>query len=127
MIVKAIARGMYLVTDRGRQWTVAIAGPADNRWVWVDGQVAKIDAPEPTLRRRGGSAHQDLSAPMPATVVRALVSAGDRVARGDTLLILEAMKMELPIRAPQDGVVKAVLCQAGELVQPGTNLIELES
>ena len=46
--------------------------------------------------------------------------------RNDVVMVLEAMKMELPIRSPRDGVVKAIRCAAGELVQPGTTLLELE-
>ena len=41
-------------------------------------------------------------------------------------MVLEAMKMELPIRAPRDGVVKSVGCRVGDLVQPGATLLELE-
>jgi urea carboxylase len=48
------------------------------------------------------------------------------VRRGDTLIILEAMKMELPIRASSDGVVKAIHCKPGELVQPGVPLVDFE-
>ena len=48
------------------------------------------------------------------------------VAQGDLLLMLEAMKMEMPIRAPRDGRVKTIACQRGELVQPGIALVELE-
>ncbi len=51
---------------------------------------------------------------------------GARVRKGDTLLILEAMKMELPIRAPADGVVRAVHCREGELVTPGVALVDLD-
>jgi 3-methylcrotonyl-CoA carboxylase alpha subunit len=42
------------------------------------------------------------------------------------LIVLEAMKMELPIRTAAEGVVRAVSCREGELVQPGTVLVELE-
>jgi 3-methylcrotonyl-CoA carboxylase alpha subunit len=63
---------------------------------------------------------------MPATVVSVMVEVGAHVTRGDTLVMLEAMKMELAIRAPRDGVVKAIHCQPGELVQPGTNVLDLE-
>ena len=62
---------------------------------------------------------------MPAKVTAILVEAGQRVGKGDVLLKLEAMKMELPVRAPHDGTVTAVLCRAGELVQPGVALVEL--
>ena len=64
--------------------------------------------------------------PMPATVVAIHVTPGQVVAEGDTLIVLEAMKMELPIRAPRNGVVKTVACATGELVQPGVNLLEFE-
>ena len=63
---------------------------------------------------------------MPATVTRILVEAGQQVARGDTLVLLEAMKMEMPIKAPHRRPVSGVRCRAGELVQPGEPLVELE-
>ena len=50
----------------------------------------------------------------------------DRSTEGETVIVLEAMKMELPIKAPRSGVVKAVHCAKGDLVQPGVNLLELE-
>ena len=129
--VEAVGGGFYQVTDGDKQWTVAVAGPLDDRWVFIDGQVAQvtIDATSPKAagaspRRRSGT--PDLSSPMPATVIRLLVKPGDRVARGDTLIVLEAMKMELPIRAARDAVVRAVHCKPGQLVQPGLALLELE-
>jgi biotin carboxyl carrier protein len=63
---------------------------------------------------------------MPATVVAISVTPGQKVAAGDLLVMLEAMKMELPIRAPRPGRVKSVACREGELVQPGVPLAELE-
>jgi 3-methylcrotonyl-CoA carboxylase alpha subunit len=63
---------------------------------------------------------------MPATVVRIAVKPGDAVENGDVLIALEAMKMELPIRAPRDGVVLAVHCREGELVRPDQELLEFE-
>jgi biotin carboxyl carrier protein len=63
---------------------------------------------------------------MPATVIEILVEPGQSVRQGDVLVKLEAMKMELPLRAPQDGRVKHVRCTPGELVQPGVPLLEME-
>jgi len=125
MTVTPVSAGLYRVTDGDRTWRVAVAGPPDNRWVWIDGRVVRIDAPS-TGRSRGRTASNELSAPMPATVISVMVAMGATVARGDTLIMLEAMKMELPIRAPRDGMVRAIHCQAGQLVQPGVNLLELE-
>jgi biotin carboxyl carrier protein len=63
---------------------------------------------------------------MPARVIRILVQPGAAVKKGDTLIVLEAMKMELPIRAPANGNVAAVHCRDGELVQADTVLLDLE-
>jgi biotin carboxyl carrier protein len=62
---------------------------------------------------------------MPARVIRILVQSDSAVKKGDTLIVLEAMKMELPIRAPADGTVAAIHCRDGELVQADAVLIEI--
>jgi 3-methylcrotonyl-CoA carboxylase alpha subunit len=62
---------------------------------------------------------------MPATVVKVLVKPGDRVAKGDTVVVLEAMKMELPLRAAGNATVKAVHCREGEMVQADAVLVEM--
>ena len=64
---------------------------------------------------------------MPATVAQSRSRLAMPVARGDTLVVLEAMKMELPVRAHADGTVTAVHCREGELVQPGRPLVELSA
>jgi biotin carboxyl carrier protein len=63
---------------------------------------------------------------MPATVISVSVKPGDVVKKGDIVLVLEAMKMELPIRAAGDGVVAAVRCREGELVQADATLVEFK-
>ncbi len=130
-----VEQGVYQVTPDGRgslriasdrtttAWTVA-AG--DVRWVFVDGRVHELAEARPRERARGGGHHGSLTAPMPATVLRVLVTVGDAVKRGDALVILEAMKMELPVRAGVTGNVRAVHCREGELVQPGLTLIEID-
>ena len=72
------------------------------------------------------AAHGGLSAPMNGSIVRVLVGAGQHVEAGAALVVLEAMKMEHSIRAPQAGVVKGLYCREGELVSEGTALVELE-
>jgi len=78
-----------------------------------------------TRRRSGAASAAALSAPMPATVLKVHVRPGDSVRKGDTVILLEAMKMELPLRAPADGTVAAVHCREGELVQADAVLVEL--
>jgi biotin carboxyl carrier protein len=126
--VEPLGNGDYTVSNGARQWVVAVAGPADDRWVSVDGRVAQIEIAEAgrDRKRRRASGSDALAAPMPATVVQVLVTPGAVVTEGETLLMLEAMKMELPVRAPRSGTVRAIRCQPGDLVQPGVPLLELE-
>ena len=67
-----------------------------------------------------------LTTPLPGVVIRVAVKPGERVKAGDLLAVIEAMKMEHAIRAPHDGVVRAVKYQAGERVPEGAALIELD-
>ena len=70
--------------------------------------------------------HGGLVAPMNGSIVRVLVEPGQAVEAGTALVVLEAMKMEHSIRAPQAGVVKALYCAEGEMVSEGAALVELE-
>jgi 3-methylcrotonyl-CoA carboxylase alpha subunit len=111
-----IRRLAYAVRDR------------DRTWVFIDGRTYVI---EPDTRDGSDRVHVTddqvaLSAPMPATVLAIKVAPGQEVAAGDLLVLLEAMKMEMPITAPRGGRVKAIACREGELVQPGVPLLELE-
>jgi len=67
-----------------------------------------------------------LTAPMPGTVIKVLAAPGDKVGHRQTLLILEAMKMETPVVSPYDGVVRAVHVAEGDQVAGGAVLVELE-
>lgn len=119
--VVPIGPGAYRVEHDGRQAIVYVAGSAGDLWAFSDGQVFR----QHEHAARSG-ATKALAAPMPATVVKVLVVPGQSVREGDTLVVVEAMKMELPIRAPADAVIKAVHCHEGELVQPDRTLVELE-
>jgi biotin carboxyl carrier protein len=67
-----------------------------------------------------------LFSPMPGVVVQVLVAAGDVVQAGDTLITLEAMKMQHPVRAPDDGVVVEVRVREGEQVETASLLVVVE-
>jgi biotin carboxyl carrier protein len=129
MRITPLGAGIFRIDDRGTSRLAFAAGPADSRWVFLDGYTYVVDTSPGSRRgaRRRGTAQDDaLAAPMPATVVAVNVEPGQRVLRGDVMIVLEAMKMELPIRASRDAVVRAVACRPGELVQPGVPLLELE-
>jgi acetyl/propionyl-CoA carboxylase alpha subunit len=79
------------------------------------------------LDHRGAAGGQSrVTAPMPGTVIRLLVGAGDSVQARQPLVVLEAMKMETPLTSPYDAVVRAVHVAEGDRVAGGTVLVELE-
>lgn len=115
----------YLVRDNGRQQRIAVATSGTVTWIFMDGNVWTIDAAAPERSRASAGRDSGVMSPMPATVIAISAAVGAPVTEGDTLIVLEAMKMELPIRAPRSGVVTAVHCAMGDLVQPGVNLVEI--
>jgi len=128
-VVTRIGDGVFRVELNGQAHIVHAAGTADDLWLHWNGHVFRrpfaADA-SATRTRAAVTGPQTVTAPMPATVLKVLVAPGDAVTRNQTLVLLEAMKMELPLRAPADGTVRLVHCRDGELVQPGATLVELE-
>ena len=126
--VSAAGPGRYRVTGPdGRSQLVALAGPAHAAWAATEGRTVELVV-DGSPKRAGGSraAESDMTAPMPATVVALHVTPGDHVEAGAPVVVLEAMKMELTIRASKTGTVRAVRCTKGEIVAPGTPLVEIE-
>jgi 3-methylcrotonyl-CoA carboxylase alpha subunit len=118
--------GELVAREGDRVLRLYAVATTDRLWIFHDGRVYEILTEADHGRRRTAHAHGTLTAPMPATVVAVNVAPGDAVRRGDVLIVLEAMKMELPVRSPGDGKVTKVHCRPGDLVQPHVGLIELE-
>ena len=77
------------------------------------------------LKKSGGAAGS-LTSPMPGKIFKVLVSEGEKVTKGQTLLILEAMKMEHTIKASKDGKIKEIIFKVGDQVQNGSELVRLD-
>ena len=90
-------------------------------------QAAPAPPPKAAGPRRAGAADAEaINAPMPGTIVSVNVTVGQKVGKGDVLVVLEAMKMENEIMAPRDGVVASVNVSKGESVNSGTLLVSLQ-
>lgn len=125
--ITPLGAGRFLLNRDGRQRIAYATQTAGATWVFLDGEVTVIGAATaPSTRTTSADDQASLAAPMPATVIAIAVQPGQKVAAGDVLIRLEAMKMELPVRSPRDATVVAVKCREGELVQPGVPLLELD-
>jgi biotin carboxyl carrier protein len=111
----------------GRRLRAYVASSGQRRYVSLGGSDWTLQPPDPrrAARSEGASAGGSLTATMPGRVLDVVVEEGDRVQKGDTLVLLEAMKMELRIQAPGDGEIARVHCRAGQVVERGQLLVEL--
>ena len=127
LLVSAEGEDLVIARAGDRAMRAVVWATGERRQVWVDGEVYDVAVgAEAAARRRAARAGLDhLAAPMPAKVSAVLVEAGQHVRKGDVLVKLEAMKMEMAVRAPRDGTVTSIACRVGELVQPGVGLLEL--
>jgi biotin carboxyl carrier protein len=110
----------------GTRHLAQVVDDGTTRYVGIDGHVVELKKPDPRRARNKRHHGEDsLSASMPGQVAKLLVGEGDAVERGQTLLILEAMKMEIKIAAPHAGRVVKALVRQGQVVDRGQELIEL--
>ena len=115
---------MDLLID-GQRVTAYVSSDMAKRWVTINGQTRMLVK---TSGAKQGVRHDHaggLTAPMPGQVRSVSVSVGDVVKKGQTLAVIEAMKMEIRIQALKDGIVYALLVQVGQTVEREQILIEI--
>jgi len=112
----------------GAAYAATVVAVAEQRTVFVDDERWQLSRIDPlAFDAVHAAAEGSLTAPMPGTVIDIRARAGDAVSAGQTLVIMEAMKMEYTITAPGDGVVDAVLVKPGEQVADGAELLTLRA
>jgi len=125
-IIRAKDGQLDLLID-GERVTAYVSSDGAKRWVTVNGQTLMLTKASGAKRR--GSGHDQgsaLVAPMPGLVRSVNVVEEETIMKGQTLMVLEAMKMEIRIQAPRDGLVKKLLVKQGQTVEREQVLIEIE-
>lgn len=113
----------HLVTIGAKQ-TASICGDL----LFLDGEAWEFGLPRPDhLAGEGAAGNGALLAPMPGQVIAVNVAEGDKVTKGQKLVVLEAMKMEMAVQAPFDGIVAALNVAVGKQVPEGTVLVRIEA
>jgi len=106
---------------------ISVDGP--KRWVTINGQTFMLTQSTGAAKRSGAArdAAGALIAPMPGQIRAVQVTEGETVSKGQTLVVVEAMKMEIKVAAPFEGVVKTVKAKPGQTVEKDELLVEMES
>jgi glutaconyl-CoA/methylmalonyl-CoA decarboxylase subunit gamma len=131
-----VAPRVYSILVDGRSFDVRIENNSEGSarrgfyTVHVGTRVYQMELRDPRRVRRSGAAGSqdgplDISAPMPGRIVKVLVAAGQEVKSGDSLIVIEAMKMQNEIRAPRNGRVEVIRVTEGEGVENGALLLRL--
>ena len=120
--VEEIEAGKTNVTVNGKVYTVETEVPAAPAPKPAAPAAPKAEAPKPAAAPAAGI---QVKSPLPGSVIKVLVSEGQAVKKGDTLLTLESMKMENAIMAEQDGTVKQIAVTPGQNVMQDDLLIVL--
>lgn len=125
-VVEEVAPGTFLWREGSRSETFHCVREGDTFHLFWRGSAYRLV--EEKEAGRGARRHLSggLEAPMPGKVIAVKAAPGQAVRKGDELLVVEAMKMENAIRAPRDGTVRSVAARVGDMVGPGTVLVELE-
>ena len=117
----------------GKHIAAYVSSDGAKYWVTVNGQtfiLTKSSNAMPSAKGKHGNVRNDhafeLAAPMPGQVRSVNVTEGDAITKGQTLLVLEAMKMEIRIQAPRDGMIRKLFVKQGQTVEREQVLIELE-
>ena len=118
--------GRLVIVAGAAEFTATVVATGDDRHVFCGGRHCRLRLVDPLAHAGEEEVHGGhLTAPMAGTVVAVAVKAGDRVAKGAPLMILEAMKMEHAITAPAAGIVTAVNFGVGDRVKEGADLVDI--
>ena len=110
----------------GARFDASVVPRERELFVWTGGVLRRLARHDPQLLAEEDEAGAGaIRSPMPGRVLRVHVAVGDRVRRGEPLLVVEAMKMEHELRAPVDGVVAELVCAEGDQVEEGAALLRV--
>ena len=118
----------YTITVNGNVYDVTVEEGTGSTAGAAKAAAPKAAAPKAAPKAAAPAGAQGAvkgKAPMPGKILKVNVNAGAAVKKGDVLLVLEAMKMENEICAPQDGTVATVECAAGDSVESGKVLVSM--
>lgn len=132
--VTKVENGVYSLIYQGKSTNMEmIEGDTFNSYIVNtrsnDYQVEIIDAKARYMAATKGeldSGDAIIKSPMPGKIVKLMVGIGDKVLKGDTVIIVSAMKMESEYKSPIDGLVKKIFVKADDTVDGNQNLVEIE-
>jgi len=133
--IEKVGTGLYSILNDGKSYSVELIGGANPKHYTVNTyaktfDVEVIDAETKYLQSRGGTKDDDaelhIMSPMPGKIVKVPVKVGDEVKEGQTIVVVEAMKMQSEFKVKKDRIIKEIYVKEGDTVDANQILIELE-
>jgi biotin carboxyl carrier protein len=128
MTIEEHGSGRFVIRNGSSSFSARAVRDQDHIWVWLAGRVLEFSIPGGDHTAQAHSVHEsnDIRAPMPGTIVKLFVAAGDAVEKDQVVAAVEAMKMEHPLRAPRSGIVAQTFGAAGAIVDADAVIVTLE-
>ena len=125
--------GLYSMITDNHSFQVVVEGESGHYDVLMNGHLYETQVLDERAllmaQRRGGLAggSGEINSPMPGLIVGVLVEAGQSVEAGQTVVILESMKMQNELKTPIAGVVESIVCQVGQTVEKSARLVVVKA
>lgn len=127
-MVRPTPEAFQMLID-GESWEAGCVATERGYLVDVVGVCTEVEVVDPrrkALRLAGASASGVVATSMPGRIVRLMVGVGDRVTKGQPVIVVEAMKMENELKSPVEGTVGEVMVAPGQPVEAGTKLLRID-
>lgn len=127
----SLQESLYSIIQDSKSYEIAIEAERGNYEVLLGGRLYEAMVLDQRAllmaQRKGGltAGTGEVNSPMPGLIVEVMVNVGDEVEQGQTVVILESMKMQNELKAPRDGTVQTINCEAGQSVEKGNLLINI--
>lgn len=115
----------FFIDWKGKRQKAKVLKSGSTLWVHVDGEVYTYESNRSRKKGDAVFSYGDMKSPMPGKIMKIIAKTGQTIKEKETLIVLEAMKMEYTIKAPKPVLVDEIFCEVGQQVKEGQNLLKV--
>lgn len=125
-----IEENLYSILFEGKSITLGVINKGNNTQIFLNGDLYQLESISERDQRKSThtvSGMQEIKSPMPSRIVKILKGEGDEVEVDESVIVIEAMKMESELKSPVKGNIKDIFVKEGDAVEAGTVLLVVSS